>query len=53
MVVGLDAAEAGGEAAGVGEAVGIEGDVDVVEVGRVGRPELDVGPEMEEFKAVA
>ena len=51
LFVGLDAAEAGGEAAGVGEAVGIEGDVDVVEVGRAGGPELDLGPVVEDLKA--
>ena len=51
LFVGFDAAEAGGKAAGVGEAVGIEGDVDVVEVGRAGGPELDLGPAVEDLKA--
>ena len=51
VFVGFDAAEAGGEAVGVGEGVGIEGDLDVVEVGRAGGPELDLGPVVEDLKA--
>ena len=51
VFVGLDAAEAGGEAAGVRAAVGIEGDVDVVEGGRGGIPELDAGPVVADLQA--
>ncbi len=50
LFVGLNASEAGGEAAGVGEAVGIQSDIDVVEVGRSGRPNFDLGPVVEDFE---